>query len=246
MNMTGRTTPSRAAALLLVATLLTGCGGDDGQKKTAPKTPAANSTSPPPTFTFENLRAALLPAKEVGADQREIPVALESLKERGIPMCSLSSIQLTGDPETMNRQFTNPAKGKDEVKYAQSIARFKSPAEASKAYAKVQQKARSCPAKQSVPQKRIRTNYVLLAHDDTWKVSEGSLVGWTHLRGTEKHVEPPSQTKYNVYHFMYDYALRGNIIVSSLYWERTEPKKSGEPVAKRATEVLTKQLRKIG
>jgi hypothetical protein len=45
---------------------------------------------------------------------------------------------------------------------------------------------------------------------------------------------------------LYDYALRGNLIVATMYYERTEPRQSGDPVVKRATEVLTKQLRRLG
>ena len=49
-----------------------------------------------------------------------------------------------------------------------------------------------------------------------------------------------------MFYVVYDYAQRGNVVFSSVYWERVRPKVSGDRVAKRATELLTKQLEKIG
>jgi len=59
-------------------------------------------------------------------------------------------------------------------------------------------------------------------------------------------VEPPRTSKYNVFYDVYDYAVRGNVEVSSLYWERVKPTAPGDQIAKKATAVLTKQLQKIG
>jgi hypothetical protein len=219
-------------------------------KKEPAAKPIAAEPSPPPTtppsFTAEHVRASLIEAKEVGPQVKQISPVADFLEDNRVPMCSLTGIKLPGQPRLAVRQFTNPAKGKGEIKYAQVVAYYGDRTAASNAYMMVQKKARSCPPKQHVPAKKIRNNFTLFPHDDTWKITEGTLGGWTHIRGSEKHVEPPSLTKYNVYHLTYDYNLRGNVFIASLYYERTEPKESGEPVAGRATGVLTKQLRKIG
>jgi hypothetical protein len=40
--------------------------------------------------------------------------------------------------------------------------------------------------------------------------------------------------------------MRGNVVIASVYWQRVRPKKPGDPIAKRATELLTTQLQKFG
>lgn len=115
-----------------------------------------------------------------------------------------------------------------------------------KVFKELRKKAYSCPPKQHIRPKQIRKNFTLFAHDDTWTLSANKISGWGHFRGFEKHIEPPSQTKFNVYYLMYDYAQRNNIVISTIYWERTDPGKSGNSIAKRATSILIKQLQKIG
>ncbi|KAB2341287.1 hypothetical protein [Actinomadura rudentiformis] len=177
---------------------------------------------------------------------RQIDIGLDSLQKKQAPMCSLSGTRLPGRYGAAVRQFSNTISGKGEIKYAQLIARYTDAQGAATAYEVLRKAARSCPPKRHVPPKRLNENFTLFEHDDTWKVTEGNLAGWAHLRGFEQHVEPPSQTKFNVYYFIYDYAHRGNVVTATLYWERTEPKKSGDPIAQRATELLTRQLQKIG
>ncbi|WP_169807824.1 hypothetical protein [Actinomadura hibisca] len=241
--------PSLRTSLIfcvIAALTLTGCSED--QKKSTPtsSTPKPGATTAPPSYTVAKIKSALLAPKEMGKDVSEIDVALTSLKERKAPMCSLSSAKLSGSPDVAVRQFKNSERGGDEIKYGQLFARYESPADASTAYTALKATAQKCPAKKHVPQKKIRKNFVLLSHDDTWQVSDEKLGEWEHFRGLEKHTEPSSQTKFNVYHFMYDYALSGNLVVSTLYWERTAPGKSADPIAQRATKLLKKQLQKLG
>ncbi|REE96010.1 hypothetical protein DFJ69_1430 [Thermomonospora umbrina] len=114
------------------------------------------------------------------------------------------------------------------------------------AFTALRSRANSCPQQQKVPaKKKSGTDSTFYPHDDTWKVTENPIAGWSHFRGFEKHVEPRVM-KYNVYFLIYDYAVRGNLVVASLYWERNEPGESGDPIAERATELLTRQLRKFG
>jgi hypothetical protein len=58
-------------------------------------------------------------------------------------------------------------------------------------------------------------------------------------------VYSPSSSVINVVYFVYDYVSRGNLVLVSMYWERVGPKASGDPVAKKATALLTKQLGRL-
>ncbi|GAA3943757.1 hypothetical protein GCM10023085_27130 [Actinomadura viridis] len=171
---------------------------------------------------------------------------MEALKERQVPLCSLSGGNLEGKPTITTRQYSNKKQGADEIKYAQLLARYDDGNAAKDAFQALRSKIEACPAKRSVPAKRVRKNVLLLAHEDTWKSAENNTGGWTHLRGVEEQTYAATATKFNVLHFVYDYALRGNIIIATVYWERAEPKTSTDPAARRATEVLTKQLQKFG
>lgn len=174
------------------------------------------------------------------------PVAVSALTKKQAPMCSLSGIELVGDPEIITRQFTNPYDRNTEPRYAQIFARYSDVAVAEAMYSTAVKAARSCPGEQHIPPKKISKNFILFEHDDTWELSEDTITGWRRLRGFEKHVEPPSATKRNVFYFVYDYAQRGNVFMTTLYWERTEPSDSGQKISQRATTILAKQLTKFG
>ena len=77
-------------------------------------------------------------------------------------------------------------------------------------------------------------------------MTESEISGWKHVRGFEKATYPPSVSIINVYYMPIDYALKGNVIFSSFYWQRATPKVSGEPIAEKATELLTEQLKRFG
>jgi hypothetical protein len=161
---------------------------------------------------------------------RERPARVQGLEEGEAPSCYLSSIELPGSPELVIRQFTTPDGNTS----------------ATGAYEAIKSKTKKCPAKNRTKSRKLPNNRVTLAHDDTWKVTEDQLSGWRHIRGIEKNVYPPSTSIINVYHIYFDYAVRGNVVIASVYWQRTKPSQSSEPIEKKATEVLTKQLQKIG
>jgi len=228
---------------------LTSCSGDGNSPKSSTShIPTHLPTStPPPTYSSAQVKARLLTADEIGNGMREVSPEFLPFQKRKAPSCSLSGISLPSDPELIFRQYSNRARhARDEVKYAQLTARFDRPADATKAYNQLKKKAYSCPSKQYVPPRRVRKNYTLFPHNDTWKVSEGTLLNWSHLRGSEKQVIPRRYTKHNVLYYTYDYALRGNLVIATAYWERAEPGQSGSPAAQRATEILKKQLKKFG
>jgi len=163
-----------------------------------------------------------------------------------VPSCSASSVRLSGKPQTIGRQLETAKRGYTGTHFIQLIAIYPTADEAAGAMAKLRAKAKACPAKRHFPAKRLGKRRFSIAHTDTWTVTEGAIAGWTHIRGFEKHVEPPRTSRFNVFYDVYDYAIRGNVIVSSLYWERVKPTIPGQRIAQKATRVLTKQLQKIG
>ncbi|WP_157419871.1 hypothetical protein [Actinomadura kijaniata] len=234
-------------ALLTSALALTGCSGKDEKKPSRPQaTSAVPTPAPQPSYSTEQVEQRLLSPKEIGPNVREIRAVADVTKDGRAPMCSLSGAKLPGSPKTVTRQFNNATRGKGEIAYVQTIALYGSPDEAKKAYVALQDKAESCPAKRNVAAKRIRENFTLFSHKDTWKFDTGNVGNWVHGRGTERQQYPSATSKYNILHLMYDYASYGNLLVSSIYYERTEPKESGDPTSRRATEVLKKQLQKLG
>ncbi|WP_433327903.1 hypothetical protein [Spirillospora sp. CA-294931] len=236
-------------AMLAAAPLvLAAAGCSDDKKSAASTTPPATSSSatPPPNYSMEQVKAGLIAAKDIRPDVREIDVALRELKDGRVPVCSLSGFKLPTDPETTERQFANSTKGPKQYVHAQLIARYQEAKDASSDFEILKKKAKACPSKQKVAPKKVGENRTAYAHDDTWRVEEGVQEGWGHLRGIEQQTIDRASSKYNVYHFTYDYALRGNLLVTTLSIERTEPKESGAPITKRATEVLVKQLKKFG
>lgn len=233
------------ALLSISALMLTGCGGDE---KKSPPSPSAHpvTSTPPPIYTEAQIEKGLLTSSEVGPGIEQIRTVAKVLKDGGVPICSLSAAQLPGKAQITSRQFNSKETGKNDVQYTQVFARYDSPSTANSAFEALKKKARSCPPKQRVAAKKIRANFTLYAHNDTWRVNEDKVLEWNRLRGIERQEYSSSTTKYNVLHVLYDYTVRGNLVVATMYSQRAEPKKSGGPVEKQATEVLTKQLRKIG
>ncbi|MFC9972635.1 hypothetical protein ACFVH6_17280 [Spirillospora sp. NPDC127200] len=241
------------STLLLIpitAMALSGCSGEKKKSPTPSSTsaqqPAPSTPSPPPTFTSAQTRKSLILPKEVGPGMQEIKVIANALQDRKIPICSLATAEISGKPEIITRQLSNKAEPQKEVKYTQVVARYDEANEARTAYTNLRKRTASCPPKQHVKPKKIRENFTLFAHDDTWKIREEKISGWEHVRGIERQEYSSSTSKYNILHVMYDYAVRGNLLIATLYYERTEPGKSGAPIEQRATKVLTKQLQKIG
>jgi hypothetical protein len=76
--------------------------------------------------------------------------------------------------------------------------------------AAVRGRAKACPAKRHFPAKRSGAKLVAQEHTDTWVTTEDTVAGWTHIRGFEKLVAPPSASKFNVGYDVHDYATRGN------------------------------------
>jgi hypothetical protein len=182
----------------------------------------------------------------VAGDVKPEAPTFPGLTEAGVPGCSASTVGLPGQPKTVGRQLETSKRGFTGTHYIELIAVYPDAAAAAAAMAKVRAKAKACPAKRRFPAKRLGNRQVSIEHTDTWTVTEDSVAGWTHVRGFEKHVEPPRTSKFNIFYDVYDYAVRGNVVLGSLYWERVRPSIPGDRIADQATTVLTKQLTAIG
>ncbi|MEV5568553.1 hypothetical protein AB0L06_00770 [Spirillospora sp. NPDC052269] len=232
---------------VVTALALTGCGGS-GKKKAEP-TPSAPSTtpsSPPPVYSADQVKAALLAPADIKKGIHEIKVVLDPLKFDKVPICSLTGFKMPGSPQLTTRQFINDTLGADQFQYAQLIARYDDAASANSAYSALSGAAGKCPKRHHVPPKKVTENFTIFSHNDTWKVTDSAVQSWAHLQGTEQQVYPPDATKFNVYNVFYDYASRGNVVIATMYAQRTAPKASAAPIAQQASTVIQKQLGKFG
>jgi hypothetical protein len=170
----------------------------------------------------------------------------KGLENNNVRSCSTTIIKLPGNPQSLVGWFGGPDNLTDGANYTRYVAVYSDEKSASKAFDTIHRITEKCPDKRTIPFKKLPQNRVVGSHDDTWALTEDPVSDWTHLRGTEKAVYSPSATKLNIYHLIFDYALRGNVVFTSAYWQRLEPKKSSSSIEKKATELLTKQLAKIG
>jgi hypothetical protein len=238
-----------AACLAAGALVITGCGGGGHAAKTTP-TPSARPTAapvtPPPTFTPQHVKSSLIGAKDIASNVSSEPLFVAGLTQQAAPSCSDSYIDLPGKPKITAREFANRTDIYTGMHYAQLVAVYADPASANQAYGVIHTKVDACPKKEHVPGKKLPNNKFTIEHDNTWTVTDEPVAGWTHVRGFQKHVEPHSTSIYNVFYLVYDYATRGNVVLTSLYVQRGKPSLAGDSVGKKATALLAKQLQKIG
>ncbi|WP_157964035.1 hypothetical protein [Actinocorallia populi] len=198
------------------------------------------------TYTTDQTKSDLLDLADLGKGWTKNELRVSSFQDGDLRGCSLSDIRLPGSPEKTTRKYGAPDYKLRGANYAQFIAVYPTSDQAADAISKVQQEISKCPGKKKVPAERLPGNKLRYQHEDTWKLTESEIEGWRHLRGFEKTVYPPSISNINVYYTVIDYAQSGNAVFSSLYWQRVTPKDSGEPIAEKATELLTEQLKRFG
>lgn len=232
--------------------MLAGCGGGGSSHSSKPHTTAAqrpvvtaSPTTPPPSFTASHIGGSLLKAGDISSGVSSLPLTVPALKNSTVPSCSNSSVSLPGSFQISMHQF-GTGSAYTGANYAELVAVYSDAPSALAAFSKIQAKATSCPSKTHVPSQKLPGNVVTIEHDNTWTLTQDTVSNWTHIRGFEKDVYPPSSSIINVIYFSYDYAVRGNVVLSSLYWQRVKPSASGTPIAQKATELLQKQLAKIG
>jgi hypothetical protein len=237
------------ASLTLLAMSLTGCGGGSS-KNTHPaaSTPSASAsaTPTPVSYTAQHMKSSLLTAHDIGSGTRSTSLTIVGFNRSAVPSCADSIIKLPGRPSTAAHQYGPPDPRYTGENYAVLGAVYPDATSAASAFAGMRSKVSACPGKQHVRSKKVGANQATLPYDQTWRTTTDSTAGWTHVRSFEKRTYSPSVSVINVEYQAYDYALHGNAVIASLYWKRVKPSASGDPVAKQATALLTKQLAKFG
>lgn len=234
-----------SALVAMVLTLAACGGGKEPAKRTPPAgTTPATSTAAPPAYSPRHVAAALIPGREIGPRVKPARPATPALKEHAVPSCSLSMIKPSGKPEvTVRELFSSRYTG---ANFGQIALTYPDAASAASMFSAIRATTGSCPAQRHVPRKRLSGRRFSIAHDDTWTSSADTVSGWTHLRGVEKDVYPRSSSVINVIYLAYDYVTRGNVVIASMYWQRVQPGTPEKTVTGKATELLAKQLAKLG
>lgn len=240
--------PLRARAVLLSAALvLAGCGGGHGPAR---RTPAATGTTaaaspPPPAYAAGRVKAALLSPRQIDPNIGPIPLSTPALKRHAVPSCSLSVIAPSGATDVTVREFS-PGHYEG-TNFGQAAVTYPDAAGAAAMFATIRAKTAACPAKRHIAQKTLAGGRkFVVTHDDSWRTTQDTVLGWTHVRGFEKDVYPPSSSVINVILIAYDYVRRGNVVIASMYWKRVKPKASETAIADQATRLLTDQLKRLG
>jgi hypothetical protein len=249
-----RLTARRSIVVCLVLAGLTpaGCGGHSSSQtaKSTSSAPAPTSspTPAPPHFTSQQVVRHLLSAKDVGPHFTQTIIGTRALLDGKALMCSQSGVKLPGKPEIGERQYTASVRVPNDMYYSQFIALYGDREQADRAFSALTAAAKACSPKQHVPaRKDSTTNATLFAHDDTWTLAQQDMVhNWTRLHGWERGVFHTSREKDDIVFYAYDYSVRGNLVIVTLYSERTIPKDPGDAISKRASMVLSKQLKALG
>ncbi|GAA0952209.1 hypothetical protein [Actinocorallia libanotica] len=232
------------AAFICLALALAGCSKDQSKTSPPPTSPSSPSPTPIPSFTTEQIKSSLLDERDLGKDWKETE-QLSAFKEGELRGCSEARIELIGEPARSSKKFGGPDHSFTGANYARFIAVYKSADQASDAFEQVRNSLAKCPDKKKIPFKRLPKKKFVYQHDDTWKLTENEIEGWRHARGSEKSVYPESVSLINVIHYSIDYAQRGNVIFSSMYYQRAKPKESSDPIFEAADEILLEQLKRF-
>ncbi len=245
---------SLVVSCVFAGLVVAGCGGGHTKPSatktgsTAPASPTATTSSPPPTYTADQVVKRLLSAKDIGPKFKATIIGTRALIEGKAIMCSQSGVKLPGKPTIGERQYTASVQVQNDQYYSQFVTLYADSTQAAQAFAALKTAAQACPPKQHVAaRKDSTTNATLFSHDDTWTLSpQDEIQGWTHLHGWEREVYQTGKNKQDITYDAYDYSVRGNLLISTLYAERTIPQDKGDAIAQRASTVLLKQLRAFG
>ncbi|MEO3782394.1 hypothetical protein ABGB12_03625 [Actinocorallia sp. B10E7] len=231
--------------MICLAMVLAGCS-EDGARPSPTAAATTPTPTPVPTYTVEQAEGALIDMKDLGSNWAKSDLPITSFKEGKLRGCSNSKISLPGNPKTSTEIFGEPKYRTRGANYSHFIAVYPDATQATRAMDIARSSLAKCPASKKIPLERLPKKKFTYQHDDAWKLTEDEIAGWRHLRGFEKSVYPPAISNINVFYFSIDYAQRGNLIFSSIYWKRVTPKDSGEPIAEKATELLMDQLKRFG
>ena len=233
--------------LPLLACLIVSLGAcSENEKRPPPTAPSTTPpTAPPPVYESSKIESSLLRVTDLGKKWTEGDV-IDAFKERGLRGCSDSRIKLPGRPKVTTEKFGAPKFETTGANYARLVAVYPDAAQAADAMTGIGESLRKCPKERKVPLKKLPKDKFIYPHNDTWELTEQETSGWSHLKGFEKVTYPSSVSIINVIYFSYDYVQRGNVVFSSVYWRRVKPKESRKPIAEKAAELLTEQLKRFG
>ncbi|WP_344822995.1 hypothetical protein [Actinocorallia longicatena] len=228
--------------------LATGCSGDKDETGPSPSPSTGPSGTPPPVFTLEQVETALLTRGDYGKNWA-VPAPERrrtSLVKKQIETCTYGKLDPPGTPQFAAQQYSEKSGRLDGGNRSELIMVYPTAEEASGAFARTQEKLKDCRPKKRVPPSPIPSSTRFLASfDATWTPTEEPIGEWRRSGGLQKGVYS-TYIKHNIAYTFFDYALRGNVLVSSIYWQATEPRTKVDPIKKRAEELLTKQLERIG
>jgi hypothetical protein len=235
------------ACIAVAGLAVTGCGSGHSKKTTNPTAskPATPMSTPPPSYAPDLVRKSLIAAKDVSSSVTPRKPDVPGFKDAAVAICVVTPQSLPGSPSITVQQFNNDQNLLLGLNYDELAAVYSDGASALKAYTVIKTKVKACPAKRRVAPKQVNQNKVQISFEHTWTSSEDVISGWSHLRGIEKDVHSADTTN-NVTYIVYDFATRGNVVLASLFWQKVSPKKSFDSFAKQATDILNKQLAKIG
>ncbi|MCD0447955.1 hypothetical protein LO762_01910 [Actinocorallia sp. API 0066] len=241
-----------ATIVTLAASSVAACGNSQEKPSKNLGAPSGQPTEPPPTYTAKQVQGLLINAKHIGPKWKTTDVQIDALKKGKVLSCSISEVALKGSPELVIDEFGAPNYLFTGANFARLIAVYDDPPTAASSFNELYKKLAECPAKQNVPATErkdvnpTKDKEYYFPHKDTWKLTEGETSGWRHVRAVEEAVTSPSISRINLRVLVLDYALRGNVIFTSYYWQRLEPDKKSKPLEDKATELLGEQLRRFG
>lgn len=236
----------RIVALLGALCFLTaGCSGNETVARKPSASPSA-APSPAPTYDEKQVDKILLSVDDIDTEWSKIDPLSTTHALGKIRGCSNAAVNFPGSPKILSQSFGSPAYKSTGASYAQLVAVYPGTSEASTAFQEIRENLKKCPEKKKIARKELSDKRFTFEHSDTWQLTEKTIKDWQYLRGFEKAVFPPSLSKINVFYYALDFAQRGNVVFSSIFWQRVTPKKDGVTQAERADEILEQQLEKFG
>lgn len=237
-----RTTLRALVGMLVVAALAIGCGTvhHDRDRASPHARPAAQSL---PTIT-----AAIPQPDQMGAGY--VPIDLATLKPSGndptfaklsnprqVPICHGQWVGLSARVRAERRAFVRPnlAAPKPALKSAVIVtaAVYPTRAEAETDYARI--RAWECPATIGLTHQRI---------SGTWQQTTGAYGTWTRVHAVRTLDQPTAEPYRRVTVGVYEYLIRGNVIVATLVMD-IRPSDDTRPAVSDSARILAQWIGRL-
>lgn len=191
---------------------------------------------------MSQIRSSLITDREIGGKMVQKAPELSGVSQTRLPICGNTSITIPRDQQTLIQQFIDPS-GPFTGKYLRVAIVHSDQRAAVGTFNDIRSKVGGCPRKGHIGARKTPKGTVL-AYDFTWTSTRDEISGWRHVRGVQENTSSLAG-KSNTIALTYDFLLRANTIIATVYWERLEEKESGAEIPKRATALMTRQLHKI-